>query len=150
MPAGSADSNTQSWGAGPQQSAPAWVRPKVLPLWKSQRSHYLLNILHLEPPAILAGFWRENPGPGHLTSAMTCLVAGVSGVYRIFPTSRGLRAFHMMRERGLDSKLFIISLQYGPVTMKGRCSHACSQTCGNSQGFGASETIPGSNPCSTT
>lgn len=80
-------------------------------LWKSQKSHDLLNTLHLEPLAIPAGFWRENLGPGQLTSAMTCLVAGVSGVYRIFPTSRGLRAFHMMRESGLDSKLFITSLQ---------------------------------------
>lgn len=46
-----------------------------------------------------------------LTSVISCLVTGVSGVYRIFPTSRGLRAFHMMRERGLDSRFFIKSLQ---------------------------------------
>lgn len=111
VPPGSANSNTQGWRAGPPQSAPAWVRPDILTLWKSPKSQDLLNIFHLEPPAILAGFWGENPGPGQLTSAMTCLVAGVSGVYRIFPTSRGLRAFHMMRERGLDSKLFITSLQ---------------------------------------
>lgn len=50
-------------------------------------------------------------GPRWLTSVISCLVTGVSGVYRIFPTSRGLRAFHMMRERGLDSRFFIKSLQ---------------------------------------
>lgn len=50
-------------------------------------------------------------GPRWLTSVISRLVTGVSGVYRIFPTSRGLRAFHMMRERGLDSRFFIKSLQ---------------------------------------
>ena len=60
----------------------------------------------------------RNSWARQLTSAITCLVAGVSGVYRIFPTSRGLRAFHMIRERGLDSKFFIKSLQYGAIKMK--------------------------------
>lgn len=85
-------------------------------LWKSQKSHEYTQHMPSEATfiflsIILGGYCRGPLGPRQLTSAITCFVTGVSGVYRIFPTSRGLRAFHMMRERGLDSRFFIKSLQ---------------------------------------
>lgn len=45
------------------------------------------------------------------TSWMILCVAGVSGVYRIFPMRRGFRARQIILEMGLDSKLFIKLLQ---------------------------------------
>ncbi|TNN64376.1 hypothetical protein EYF80_025417 [Liparis tanakae] len=45
------------------------------------------------------------------TSWMILCVAGVSGVYRIFPMSRGFRALQIILEMGLDSRLRIILLQ---------------------------------------
>lgn len=44
---------------------------------------------------------------------MILCVAGVSGVYRIFPMSRGFRALQIILEMGLDSRLRIMLLQYG-------------------------------------
>lgn len=44
---------------------------------------------------------------------MILWVAGVSGVYKIFPMSNGFRALQIMREMGLDSKPVIRLLQYG-------------------------------------
>lgn len=39
--------------------------------------------------------------------------AGESGVYRIFPISRGLTEFHTIFVTGLDSRVCIRSLQKG-------------------------------------
>lgn len=47
------------------------------------------------------------------TSWMILCVAGVSGVYRIFPMSSGFRALQIILEMGLDSRLRIMLLQYG-------------------------------------
>lgn len=44
---------------------------------------------------------------------MILRVAGVSGVYKIFPMSRGFSALQIIREMGLDSRFFIMLLQYG-------------------------------------
>lgn len=46
-----------------------------------------------------------------LTSCMILWVAGVSGVYKIFPMSSGFKALQIIREMGLDSKPFIKLLQ---------------------------------------
>lgn len=50
---------------------------------------------------------------GFCTSWMILCVAGVSGVYRIFPMSRGLRALQIILDMGLDSRFRIMLLQYG-------------------------------------
>lgn len=42
---------------------------------------------------------------------MTFLMAGVSGVYKIFPISKGFKALQIILESGLDSRFFISSLQ---------------------------------------
>ena len=42
---------------------------------------------------------------------MTLWVAGVSGVYRIFPSSRGFRACQIIRDMGFRSMLFTRLLQ---------------------------------------
>lgn len=47
------------------------------------------------------------------TSCIILRVAGVSGVYKIFPMSRGFSALQIIREIGLDSKFLIMLLQYG-------------------------------------
>lgn len=100
----------------PQQSALNLIRLEIFTLSKFQMSYEYSQHPPSETestfmPLVLEALWGGSLGPGWLTSAITCLVAGVSGVYRIFPTSRGLRAFQIMRERGLDSKFFSKSLQ---------------------------------------
>lgn len=45
------------------------------------------------------------------TSWIILCVAGVSGVYRILPMSRGFRALQIILEMGLDSRLRIMLLQ---------------------------------------
>lgn len=49
-----------------------------------------------------------------LTSAMTLSGPGPGGVYRIFPTKRGLIPLQKICERGLDSRLRSSSRQKGP------------------------------------
>lgn len=44
---------------------------------------------------------------------MIFCVAGVTGVYRILPMSRGFRACQIILDTGLDSMFLIIALQYG-------------------------------------
>ena len=44
---------------------------------------------------------------------MTLCVAGVSGVYRIFPISRGFRACQIILDIGLESMFFTRLLQNG-------------------------------------
>lgn len=45
------------------------------------------------------------------TSWMTRWVAGVSGVYRIFPSSNGFRACQIIRDMGFKSMFFTRLLQ---------------------------------------
>lgn len=44
---------------------------------------------------------------------MILWVAGVWGVYRIFPISRGFRACQIILDMGLESMFFTRLLQYG-------------------------------------
>ena len=54
---------------------------------------------------------RSRGGQG--TSWMIFWVAGVWGVYRILPISRGLMACHIIRDMGLESMLLMRLLQKG-------------------------------------
>lgn len=47
---------------------------------------------------------------------MILWVAGLWGVYRIFPISRGFRACQIILDMGLESMFFIRLLQYGAGT----------------------------------
>lgn len=49
---------------------------------------------------------------------MILWVAGVWGVYRIFPISRGFRACQIILDIGLESMFLTRLLQYGAATQK--------------------------------
>lgn len=54
---------------------------------------------------------------------MTLWVAGVWGVYRIFPISRGFRACQIILDIGFESMFFTRLLQYGAENTRTQDTH---------------------------
>lgn len=54
---------------------------------------------------------------------MTLWVAGVWGVYRIFPISRGFRACQIILDIGFESMFFTRLLQYGAENTRTHKTH---------------------------